>query len=89
MPGFDGSGPRGMGPMTGGGRGYCAVPQAGSSERELDSLKTRAQILRRQLEQIEASIAEQEKTESSKHNINLDFLSHLASFLFGLNMHSR
>jgi len=26
MPGFDGTGPRGLGPMTGGGRGYCAVP---------------------------------------------------------------
>jgi len=25
MPGFDGTGPRGMGSMTGGGRGYCAV----------------------------------------------------------------
>jgi hypothetical protein len=24
MPGFDGTGPAGMGPMTGGGRGYCA-----------------------------------------------------------------
>jgi len=23
MPGLDGTGPRGMGPMTGGGRGYC------------------------------------------------------------------
>ncbi len=23
MPGFDGTGPAGMGPMTGGGRGYC------------------------------------------------------------------
>ncbi|BAF58764.1 MAG: DUF5320 domain-containing protein [Pelotomaculum sp.] len=23
MPGFDGTGPRGMGPMTGRGRGYC------------------------------------------------------------------
>jgi hypothetical protein len=23
MPGFDGAGPRGMGPMTGGGRGFC------------------------------------------------------------------
>jgi hypothetical protein len=23
MPGFDGSGPNGMGPMTGGGRGFC------------------------------------------------------------------
>ena len=26
MPGFNGTGPNGMGPMTGGGRGYCAVP---------------------------------------------------------------
>jgi hypothetical protein len=26
MPGFDGTGPRGMGSMTGGGRGYCAIP---------------------------------------------------------------
>ncbi len=25
MPGFDGCGPRGRGPLTGGGRGYCAV----------------------------------------------------------------
>ena len=24
MPGFDGTGPRGMGPMTGGGRGLCS-----------------------------------------------------------------
>ena len=23
MPGFDGTGPRGMGPLTGGGRGFC------------------------------------------------------------------
>ena len=26
MPGYDGTGPRGMGSMTGGGRGYCVVP---------------------------------------------------------------
>ena len=26
MPGLDGTGPRGMGPMTGGGRGFCALP---------------------------------------------------------------
>ncbi|HHY39301.1 MAG TPA: DUF5320 domain-containing protein [Clostridia bacterium] len=26
MPGFDGTGPLGLGPFTGGGRGYCAVP---------------------------------------------------------------
>jgi hypothetical protein len=26
MPGRDGTGPMGMGPMSGGGRGFCAVP---------------------------------------------------------------
>jgi len=26
MPGFDGTGPHGMGSMTGGGRGFCAAP---------------------------------------------------------------
>ncbi len=26
MPGFDGTGPMGMGPMTGGGRGFCVIP---------------------------------------------------------------
>jgi len=29
MPGFDGTGPRGMGPLTGRGMGYCAVPVSG------------------------------------------------------------
>ena len=29
MPGFDGAGPSGMGPMTGGGRGYCNPSQTG------------------------------------------------------------
>lgn len=29
MPGFDGTGPRGMGPMTGGGRGFCNPNFAG------------------------------------------------------------
>lgn len=26
MPGFDGTGPQGMGSMTGGGRGFCVLP---------------------------------------------------------------
>ena len=26
MPRFDGTGPMGMGPMTGGGRGFCVIP---------------------------------------------------------------
>ncbi len=30
MPGFNGTGPMGQGPMTGGGRGYCAVALNGS-----------------------------------------------------------
>jgi hypothetical protein len=29
MPGFDGTGPAGRGPMTGGGRGYCSIPLTG------------------------------------------------------------
>jgi len=29
MPGFNGTGPRGMGPMTGGGRGFCNPHYAG------------------------------------------------------------
>jgi hypothetical protein len=32
MPGFDGSGPNGKGPMTGGGRGYCVVPVSAAKE---------------------------------------------------------
>ena len=31
MPGFDGTGPRGMGPMTGGGRGFCSPWGIGSA----------------------------------------------------------
>ena len=33
MPGFDGTGPRGMGPMTGGGAGYCVTPEGGMAMR--------------------------------------------------------
>ncbi|HDM23309.1 MAG TPA: hypothetical protein ENG20_05970 [Methanomicrobia archaeon] len=29
MPGFDGTGPMGMGPLTGRGMGFCAVPYSG------------------------------------------------------------
>jgi len=33
MPGFDGTGPRGMGPMTGGGRGFCGPWGIGAALR--------------------------------------------------------
>jgi len=33
MPGFDGTGPRGMGPMTGGGRGFCSPWGIGAAQR--------------------------------------------------------
>ena len=32
MPGGDGTGPRGIGPMTGGGRGYCVMPAENSRQ---------------------------------------------------------
>jgi len=33
MPGFDGTGPNGMGPMTGGGRGFCNPRGMGATAR--------------------------------------------------------
>ncbi|HEY50978.1 MAG TPA: DUF5320 domain-containing protein [Dehalococcoidia bacterium] len=33
MPGFDGTGPMGMGPMTGGGRGFCSPWGIGAAMR--------------------------------------------------------
>jgi len=33
MPGFDGTGPMGVGPMTGGGRGFCSPWGVGTSRR--------------------------------------------------------
>ena len=33
MPGFDGTGPAGLGPMTGGGRGYCSPWGIGTALR--------------------------------------------------------
>ena len=38
MPGFDGTGPRGLGPMTGRGEGYCAIvlPSSGTARAPFD-----------------------------------------------------
>ena len=33
MPGYDGTGPRGAGPMTGGGRGFCVTGWTGGIRR--------------------------------------------------------
>ena len=94
MPGFDGTGPRGMGPMTGWGRGFCAVPLGGagsrpywgrgfygrgggrgfrrywtgpgfpvgsvSKEGELAMLKDQAELLKQQLEDVEARLRKME-----------------------------
>jgi hypothetical protein len=35
MPGRDGTGPMGMGPMAGGGRGLCVAPMSGVRPRSL------------------------------------------------------
>ena len=55
MPGFNGTGPSGIGPMTGRGMGYCVIPLS-TEEQELNFLKNRKQALREELEQIEARI---------------------------------
>lgn len=94
MPGFDGTGPRGMGPMTGGGRGFCSPWGIGAAyrgygmpsgtgygypyygqpatpgvapfapqmtrEQELDFLKSQAQAVKGQLEQMESRMRELE-----------------------------
>ena len=65
MPRFDGKGPHGTGPMTGGCRGYCVVP-LNTPEQDIVSLKDQAQSLREQLKQIEASINRIENTRSTK-----------------------
>ena len=59
MPGFDGTGPRGMGSMTGGGRGFCAIPLS-APQQELDFLKNQAHALKAQLAQMETRIKDME-----------------------------
>jgi len=41
MPGFNGTGPRGMGPMTGGGRGFCSPGGVGVASRPYGAFQGR------------------------------------------------
>jgi len=63
MPRFDGTGPRSMGPMTGGSMGYCVIP-LNIPEAELNSLKGQAHNLKAQLEHIEDRIEHLRSRES-------------------------
>ncbi|GEM_PF-1833440 len=62
MPCFDGTGPQGKGPMSGGCRGFCVIPvfSASRDERnpkeELLSLKSWAEILRKRLQWIDEQL---------------------------------
>ena len=66
MPGFDGTGPWGRRPMTGGGRGFCAIPPR-ISDSEIALLKADLLSMREQLAQIEARI-EKLRIEENKLN---------------------
>ncbi|RPJ64087.1 MAG: hypothetical protein EHM12_00630 [Dehalococcoidia bacterium] len=64
MPGFDGTGPAGMGPMTGRGMGYCIIP-LNTPEEEKNFLKNMSRMLQIELRQLESRIEEMEKTQST------------------------
>jgi hypothetical protein len=82
MPGFDGTGPRGLGPMTGGGRGLCAPSRGGGfsgtygasssampAQAELELLRHECTLLQKELEVIETRIKTMEEEKSNKDNI--------------------
>ena len=51
MPKFDGTGPKGKGPMSGHGSGYCVIP-LDTTEQELGFLKNQEQVLKQQLKHV-------------------------------------
>ncbi len=55
MPGKDGTGPRGKGPLTGRGSGYCIIP-LNTTEEELAYLKNQEKVLREQLQHIKTRV---------------------------------
>jgi hypothetical protein len=60
MPGLNGTGPHGMGPMTGRGMGYCIIPIS-TREKELEYLRNRSEAMVEELRQIEIRISKLEK----------------------------
>jgi hypothetical protein len=57
MPGLNGSGPRRVGSMTGGKRGFCTIPPSQATrDQELNYLKSQAQSMRAKLGEIESRI---------------------------------
>jgi len=46
MPGYDGTGPKGMGPMTGGGGGFCVLKLPSSPEESLTGFAGRSGLSR-------------------------------------------
>jgi hypothetical protein len=55
MPKKDGTGPVGLGPMTGRGSGKCVIPLNTTAE-EISYLKNRGKALREQLQDVEARV---------------------------------
>jgi hypothetical protein len=61
MPGLDGMGPRGKGPMTGGGEGFCIVP-LGNEEQQVSYLRNCAGRMQEHLKNIKKRIKELERS---------------------------
>jgi hypothetical protein len=61
MPEKDGTGPRGKGPMTGRGSGYCIIP-LNTTQEDCNYLKNQEKVLREQLDYIETRLKGLETT---------------------------
>jgi hypothetical protein len=66
MPGKDGTGPKGKGPLTGFGSGKCAVP-LNTKKEELTFLKNQRDVLRKELENVKRRIASLEAIDVNKN----------------------
>lgn len=77
MPGFNGTGPRGLGPMTGRGMGYCVLPYSShggsgsasvvNDKKVVDILRGQTEYLQNQLEQTKKRLAELERAGKEKN----------------------